>query len=68
MTSIVNWIAAYNYLFAAFNSENKELYVSGVGGLPWNLCFRLASNDGGNRLSKVIAADLLECLKYKIYG
>jgi flagellar capping protein FliD len=31
MTSIVNWIAAYNYLFAAFNSENKELYVSGVG-------------------------------------
>ncbi|SFU50150.1 hypothetical protein [Pseudoduganella namucuonensis] len=30
MTSTVNWIAAYNYLFAAFNSENKELYVSGA--------------------------------------
>ena len=30
MTSIVNWIAAYNYLFAAINSENRELYVSGA--------------------------------------
>lgn len=30
MTSTVNWIAAYNYLFAALNSENKELYVSGA--------------------------------------
>jgi hypothetical protein len=30
MTSAVNWIAAYNYLFAAFNSENRALYVSGA--------------------------------------
>jgi len=29
MTSSVNWVAAYNYLFASFNSENKELYVGG---------------------------------------
>jgi len=29
MTSSVNWIAAYNYLFAALNSENKALYVGG---------------------------------------
>ncbi|WP_247360334.1 hypothetical protein [Ralstonia pseudosolanacearum] len=25
----MNWIAAYNYLFAALNSENKALYVGG---------------------------------------
>jgi len=30
MTSSVNWIAAYNYLFAALNSEDKALYVGGV--------------------------------------
>lgn len=30
MTSPVNWIAAYNYLFTALNSENKDLYVSGA--------------------------------------
>ena len=29
MNSSINWIAAYNYLFAALNSENKQLYVSG---------------------------------------
>lgn len=29
MNSPVNWIAAYNYLFAALNSENKDLYVGG---------------------------------------
>jgi hypothetical protein len=29
MTSSVNWIAAFNYLFASLDSENKELYVSG---------------------------------------
>ncbi|UUZ73230.1 hypothetical protein LP415_07945 [Polaromonas sp. P1(28)-8] len=29
MNSSVNWIAAYNYLFASLNSENKELYVGG---------------------------------------
>lgn len=29
MKSSVNWIAAYNYLFAALNSENKDLYVGG---------------------------------------
>lgn len=27
--SPVNWLAAYNYLFAALNSENKALYVAG---------------------------------------
>lgn len=30
MTSTINWVAAYNYLFVAFNSENKELYVGGA--------------------------------------
>lgn len=25
----VNWIAAFNYLFNALNSENKALYVGG---------------------------------------
>lgn len=25
----VNWIAAFNYLFSALNSENKALYVGG---------------------------------------
>jgi len=29
MNTSVNWIAAYNYLFAAFNSENQALYVGG---------------------------------------
>jgi len=29
MITSVNWIAAYNYLFAALNSENKALYVGG---------------------------------------
>lgn len=29
MNASVNWIAAYNYLFAAFNSEDKALYVGG---------------------------------------
>ncbi|GAB7129638.1 hypothetical protein JCM19000A_41460 [Silvimonas sp. JCM 19000] len=29
MNTSVNWIAAYNYLFAALNSENKALYVGG---------------------------------------
>lgn len=30
MSSSVNWIAAYNYLFSSLNdSENKELYVGG---------------------------------------
>jgi hypothetical protein len=29
MNASVNWIAAYNYLFAALNSENKALYVGG---------------------------------------
>ena len=29
MISSVNWIAAYNYLFSALNSENKTLYVGG---------------------------------------
>ena len=29
MNASVNWIAAYNYLFAAFNSENQALYVGG---------------------------------------
>lgn len=28
--SSVNWIAAYNYLFASLNSENKALYVGGA--------------------------------------
>ena len=27
--SSVNWIAAFNYLFTALNSENKALYVGG---------------------------------------
>ena len=26
--SPVNWIAAYDYLFAALNSENKALYAA----------------------------------------
>lgn len=30
MTSSVNWIAAYNYLFVALNSENRVLCVSGA--------------------------------------
>lgn len=30
MISTVNWIAAYNYLFASLNSENKALYVGGA--------------------------------------
>lgn len=29
MNTSVNWIAAYNYLFAALNSENKALHVGG---------------------------------------
>ncbi|MBX9800168.1 MAG: hypothetical protein K2Y13_11980 [Burkholderiaceae bacterium] len=29
MNASVNWIAAYNYLFMAFNSENQALYVGG---------------------------------------
>ena len=29
MNASVNWIAAYNYLFMAFNSENQTLYVGG---------------------------------------
>lgn len=29
MNTSVNWIAAYNYLFAALNSENQALYVGG---------------------------------------
>jgi|GEM_PF-2166218 len=29
MNASVNWIAAYNYLFLAFNSENQALYVGG---------------------------------------
>lgn len=29
MTSSVNWIAAYNYLFAALDSENRAMYVGG---------------------------------------
>lgn len=29
MHTTVNWIAAYNYLFAAFNSQGAALYVSG---------------------------------------
>ena len=29
MNASANWIAAYNYLFAAFNSENQALYVGG---------------------------------------
>ena len=28
--SPINWIAAYNYLFSALNSENKALYVGGA--------------------------------------
>lgn len=28
--SSVNWIAAFNYLFAALNSEDKALYVGGL--------------------------------------
>lgn len=30
MNSPVNWIYAYNYLFVALNSENKDLYVGGL--------------------------------------
>lgn len=30
MTSSMDWIAAYNYLFASFNRENKDLYVGGL--------------------------------------
>jgi len=29
MNASVNWVAAYNYLFTAFNSENQALYVGG---------------------------------------
>ncbi|SAK40883.1 hypothetical protein AWB77_00278 [Caballeronia fortuita] len=29
MNGGINWIAAYNYLFASLNSENKDLYVGG---------------------------------------
>ena len=30
MSISVNWIAAFNYLFASLNSDNKDLYVGGT--------------------------------------
>lgn len=73
MTSPVNWIAAYNYLFKALNSEDKALYVGGSafcrmvqhidpGSPSYQQLLQLRQNQGKSTSRKDFYWDLIQGL------